>query len=180
MMTKGFICDLPAAFGLADQHTFCKTGPKEGVEGKGRTRIDSILSNRAATALATNCRLRWELLQSDHVPVEIQLDVKRFRSKAFGINLPAPFPIPELKSQEKKERRRKAEEDWQDIWEDYQQEFHFAVAGEDVETMHQTWTRAAVDVIKRITGTHKDRKFKNASSRAWPAKVKERDHLPHR
>ena len=72
LIAKGILVDVPDAYGLGGQHTFSHNEPpKEGVEGKGRTRIDTILANKAAFPLVVDCKIRWEKLFSDHVPIEV-------------------------------------------------------------------------------------------------------------
>lgn len=61
LTNKGLVIDVPAAYGFAEQHNFCQSGPLQGVEGPGRTRIDCVLANRAAFAITCMCESRWDL-----------------------------------------------------------------------------------------------------------------------
>jgi exonuclease III len=87
LIAKGLLIDVPHAFGLGGQHTFChhaKGPPKEGIEEKGRTRIDTILANKAAFPLITECKCRWDILLSDHVPIEVVLDLQKYGAERKG------------------------------------------------------------------------------------------------
>ena len=107
LIAKGLLIDVPHAFGLGGQHTFShhgKSPPQEGVEGKGRTRIDTILANKAAFPLITDCKCRWDILLSDHVPIEVVMDIQRYGAEIKEPKLQPPFP--EVKWTAKIEKKR--------------------------------------------------------------------------
>ena len=87
------LVDVPYVFAHGEQHTFSADGrPQEGQGGKGRTRIDSILANKAAFPLVFNCKLRWDLCLSGHVPIEVELNLERYGAEVVMPRLPAAFP----------------------------------------------------------------------------------------
>ncbi len=55
--------------------TFCRDGPAPGMEGQGVSRIDVVLANPVAAAAIKDFALRWDLVQVDHVPVQVTLDL---------------------------------------------------------------------------------------------------------
>ncbi len=57
--------------------TFDKKGPLPGMSGPGVSRIDIALANPAAISAVRAFHLRWDLVQVDHVPIQILLDMGR-------------------------------------------------------------------------------------------------------
>jgi exonuclease III len=55
--------------------TFCRDGPAPGMEGQGVSRIDVVLANPVAAAAVRDFALRWDLVQVDHVPAQVTLDL---------------------------------------------------------------------------------------------------------
>ena len=95
LIAKGLLIDVPHAFGLGWQHTFSRNAngpPHEGVEGKGRTRIDTILASKVAFPLVTDCKIRWDILISDHAPIEVIMDLQRYGAEVKEAKLQHPFP----------------------------------------------------------------------------------------
>ena len=108
LISKGMLIDVQDAFGLGGQHTFSSHAngpPLEGVEGKGRTRIDTVLTNKAAFPLIKDCKIRWGLLPSDHAPIEVTVDARRYGASITTPKLQQPFP--ELKWTAKNARKKK-------------------------------------------------------------------------
>ena len=93
LIAKGLLVDVPYAFAQGEHPTIRPDGaPQEGEKGKGRIRIDSVLANRAAFALVVACKLRWDLCLSDHVPIEVELDIERYGADVKVPQLPTAFP----------------------------------------------------------------------------------------
>ena len=69
MAAKALFVDIPVASGHGEQHTFARDGLVEGLAGLGRTRIDTVLTNKVGFALVESCVMRWDLLCNDHVPI---------------------------------------------------------------------------------------------------------------
>ena len=92
-MDCGLVIDVPAQFAHGNQPTYDRDGQKEGRIGPGRTRIDTILANKAGAAMVKTCKLRWDLTPVDHVPIEITLNMKAFNATATVANVPSPFPL---------------------------------------------------------------------------------------
>ncbi len=57
--------------------TFDKKGPLPGMSGPGVSRIDIALANPAAISAVRAFYLRWDLVQVDHVPIQVLLDLGR-------------------------------------------------------------------------------------------------------
>lgn len=92
LIAKGVLVDVPSAYGHGEQHTFSTDGtPLKGVEGKGRTRIDTILANKAAFPMVVECNLRWDLCLSDHVPVEVVMDLQTCGAEVIAPKMEPPF-----------------------------------------------------------------------------------------
>ena len=173
LITKGHIIDVPTAHGLGAQSTFSADGlPQQGVEGKGRTRIDSILANKAAFALITKCRYRWDLCCSDHVPIEIDIDVNRYGAQIKVANYQPPFPEIKWARAEKAEKEQQRDTAWLKAWNRIASRFNQAEFKHDVEQMHKLWSMAAAETIRVATGTEDDSKYKKAFKRAYAAEPK--------
>ena len=177
LISKGLVVDVPAAFGLEGQHTFShhRDGPPlEGVEGKGRTRIDTILANKAAFRLIKGCRIRWDLLLSDHAPIGITMDVKRYGAKIRTPNLPHSFPEMKWTAKHRKGKEKERDEAWQKAWSEVSRKFDNAEQRQDVEQMHKLWCKATVQMLKEITNTQGQANYKHAEKRANTANMCEK------
>lgn len=167
-MEKGLVIDVPAAFGLGGQHTYFASGPEAGIEGPGRTRIDTIFANQAAMAIISHCRLRWDLTPHDNVPVQITISMDKFKARAKVINTHTPFPIvhdPHAKKETPEEAQTKRDI-WKTEFNKIASDFNASEQEKDVEGMHRAWCEAAVQYLKTHTGTENQRQFKHASRRA--------------
>ena len=72
LIAKGVLIDVLDAFGHGQQCTFSSEGqPQKDDDGPGKTRIDTILANRAAFPMIIDSGPKWELCISDHVPLEV-------------------------------------------------------------------------------------------------------------
>ena len=127
-----------------------------GVEGKGRTRIDTILANKAAFPLIARCKIRWDLLLSDHAPIEVTMSLKKYGAKTLNPKLPHPFPEVKWTARNRKDKGKERDETWKKAWSDVERKFRKAEEKKDVEGMHRWWCKAAVETLKVITET-KDR-----------------------
>ena len=56
------------------ENTYHKDGLAEGRTGKGSTRIDTILANPTAASAIKYFRLRWDLIDEAHVPLQVEMD----------------------------------------------------------------------------------------------------------
>ena len=172
LIAKGILVDVPHAYGLGGQHTFChhaKGPPKEGVEEKGRTRIDTILANKAAFPLIKECRCRWDILLSDHVPIEIVMDIQRYGGEVKEAKLQHPFPKVKWTAKNRKEKEEQRNEEWNKAWNKYERRFNQAEQKQEVEEMHRLRCKAAVQMLKAITETEGLGKFSKAEKRAQVA-----------
>lgn len=108
LIAKGQLVDVPDALGQGGQHTFSSEGtPQEGHEVPGRTRIDSILANNVAPPLIGACRLRCDLDLSDHVPIEVEMDMERYAAEGKVPNIQAPLTeVQWPKNKDEKKGRR--------------------------------------------------------------------------
>lgn len=111
MIAKGLVVDIPAAFGHGEKHAYAREGPAEGLQGPGRTRIDTVLTNKAGFALVENCRMRWDLLCSDHVPIQVELKTSKFR-----ITVKIPKLQPAFPARKSKAEKGKAEQMTEAVW----------------------------------------------------------------
>ena len=90
---RGVLIDMPAEKGLREQPTFSRDDEiSPGPMAPGRTRIDSILTNRAGWALVKTCSIRWDLLTSDHAPIQIEIDWRKYQSWKLQPQIPKAFP----------------------------------------------------------------------------------------
>ena len=140
LMAKGMLIDVPQAFGLGGQHTFChhaKGPPKEGIEEKGRTRIDTILANKAAFPLITDCKCKWDILLSDHVPIEVVMNLQKYGAERKEAKLQPPFPDIKWTAKNGKEKGEQRDEEWNQAWSEIEKKFNQAEEKEDVEEMHK-------------------------------------------
>ena len=166
LIAKGILVDVPQAFGLGSQHTFSHNEPpKEGVEGKGRTRIDTILANKAAFPLITDCTIRWGKLNSDHTPIEVVLNVNRYGAEIKEPKLQPPFPEVKWTATNRIENEEKRDEAWNNAWAEIERKFCNAERRLDVEEMHRLWCKAAVKMLRAITDTTSAPKFRHVEKK---------------
>ena len=107
LIARGILVDVPHAFGPGEQHTFCMHAigqPQEGVEGNGRTRIDTILADKAAFPLITECKIRWDILLSDHAPIEVVMDTQRYGGEVKVPKMQPPFSGSQMACQRHKRK----------------------------------------------------------------------------
>lgn len=138
LIQKGLIIDVPTAHGLGGQSTFSADGlPQQGVEGKGRMRIDSIFANKAAFALISHCRYRWDLCCSDHVPIEIEMEVHRYGAQVKVANYQPPFPEIKWSRAEKAAKEQGRDTAWLKAWNRVAWRFNRAECKPDVEQIYK-------------------------------------------
>ena len=58
--------------------TFSHDTPMPGMKGPGVSRIDAILANPSGAAMIVDFSPRWDLVQVDHVPLEMKLSMDEF------------------------------------------------------------------------------------------------------
>ena len=51
------------------------------MQGKGTSRIDTILANPLAVATIADFNLRWDLVEESHVPLQIDLQLERLEEE---------------------------------------------------------------------------------------------------
>lgn len=156
LLARGILVDVPHAFGLGEQHTFCMHAigqPLEGVEGEGRTRIDTILANKAAFPLITECRVRWDILLNDHAPIEVVMNTQRYEGEVITPKMQPPFPEAKWAAKDRKGKEQEIDKAWQTAWSEVGRKFCNAEERLDVEEMHRLWCKAAVQTLRAITDT---------------------------
>lgn len=173
LLSRGLIVDIPAAFGLGQQHTFAREGPVEGEEGEGRTRIDTVLTNQAGFAMVHDCKMGWDILNSDHAPTTVTLNKKRFKTKVKLPKLQPAFPKVEAAqgADAKEEQGQKRKAAWSKQWSRIEAYFKGAEDRGDVEAMHRLWASVATSTTKDLTDTNGKAKYKKAHLRAGTAKI---------
>ena len=171
LIAKGVLMDVPSVYGHGEQHTSSMDGtPLKGVEGKGRTRIDTILANRAVFPMVVQCNLRWDLGLSDHVPVEVVMDLQRYGAEAIAPNMEPPFPEMQWQPKERNQKERHRDERWDFAWGQVERKVNKAENYHNIEAMHALWCKAAVATLKEVTEVQWDNKFRNAARKSKIAK----------
>ena len=113
LIAKGVLVDVACAYGYGRQHSFRTDGtPLKGVEGKGRTRIDTILANTAVSPMVVECNLRWDLGLSDHVPVEAVMGLQRSGAEVIAPKMEPPFPETQWQPKDRKQKEQHRDEAW--------------------------------------------------------------------
>ena len=171
LIAKRVLVDVPSIFGYDEQHTFSTDGtPLKGVEGKGRTRIDTILANKVAFPMIVECNLRWDLCISDHVPLEVVLDLQRYGAEIIAPNMEPPFPEMQWHPKDKRQKEHHRDEAWNQAWSEVEARFSKAENYHNIEAMHALWCKAAVAMLKEVTEVQHDNKYRKAARRAQIAR----------
>ena len=102
------------------------------------------MANKAAFPLIKECKIRWDLLLSDHAPIEVNLDAKRYGAKITTPKLPAPFLDLNWTAKNRKEKEKERDEAWQQAWSKVSRKFKEAEEKLDVEkcTRYGAWPRS--------------------------------------
>ena len=148
---------MPAQFGLAEQATYSINGSEieKGMKGKGKTRIDTIFANKAGATLVKACRLRWDLVVYDHVPIELELDKRRFEATEIIVDMQPAFPLSmaalaaEATGTQKPKEDENDNEEFLAVFKLYESKYKKTEEETNVEAMHRWWCRAAVEYIKK-------------------------------
>ena len=83
------------------------------------------------------CKLSWDLCLSDHVPIEVELDIGRYGAEVIAPRLPTAFPEVKWGPKERKAKEQERDEIWDTQWKRIEYAFAKAEAREDVEEMHR-------------------------------------------
>ncbi len=132
------------------------TPPVQGVDGPGVSRIDVILANPAAAAMIVDFKPRWDLIQVDHVPLQVKLDVARmedYEVRQKGCDQIDAQDLPE---------------EWHADWDAavaeaeamYAPRLNQALADGDVDQAHITWNRMAEACIYLAKGEKGEEVFR--------------------
>ena len=138
----------------------------EALKRAYRARIDSILANKAALSLVTECKLRWGLGISDHVPIEVVMDVQRYGAEIKAPNMQATFPDVKWAAKTCKDKEKERGEAWQNAWVEVAWKFIKAEERQDIEEMHRLRCVASVWTLKIVTDTEGLKKYKHAEKRS--------------
>ncbi len=133
--------------------TFDRNGPAPGMQGSGVSRIDLAFANPAAVSSITSFHHRWDLVQVDHVPIQIILDlaapdapdvVHRPRGDVDLNGVPDDF-----------------DDQWDHAYADahelYGHKLQAALDAEDVDEAHVQWSYLAEATIELAKGETKDK-----------------------
>ena len=134
-INRGILVDVPCACELREQHTFSTNAngpPQQGVEGKGRARIDTVLANKAAFPLIKECKIRWGLFISDHAPIEVVMDVQRYGAKITTPKMQHHFPEIKWAAENRKGKEKERGEAWQKVWNSVNRKFNKAEDQSDI------------------------------------------------
>jgi exonuclease III len=149
----GIVIDVghAARSGEEPELTYRRKGPFRGMSREDGTasRIDYILANASAAAAITSFKLRWDLVVSDHVPLEVRLDIGQFTQHVAVHDAPTPIDvtgIPELDQQVKSDAYKRAKRMYNQDWEE-------AVTNADVDQAHETWSKMAETYIEVLRGS---------------------------
>ncbi len=128
--------------------TYDKKGPMPGMSGPGVSRIDVALANPAAISAVKSFHLRWDLVQVDHVPIQIVLDMGEadlhdIVQRTRGDVDVAGAPLPD-------------DEGWDAAYHEAHQEFghrlQAALDSGNVDEAHLIWCYFAESCIKLAKG----------------------------
>ena len=83
-VNSGLVIDVGHTWAPCDEHdlesptkvpenTYSSEKPVPGMKGKGVSGIDDVLANPAAAVAVAVFRLRWDLVEESHVPLQLQL-----------------------------------------------------------------------------------------------------------
>ena len=76
----------------------------------------TILANKAAFPLITECKCRWDILLNDHVPIEVVMDIQRYGAEIKEPKLQHPFPEAKWTAKNRKEKGEQRDEEWAKAW----------------------------------------------------------------
>ena len=113
------------------------------------------MANPAAIALIKACRLRWDLCISDHVPIEIEMDLERYGAEVKLPKMQAPFPEQKRSKNDRKDKEHQRDQEWNKAWATVTRRFAAAEARQDVEEFHRLWCIAATKMLRAITDTER-------------------------
>ncbi len=164
--------------------TFDKKGPMPGMEGTGVSRIDVALANPAAVSAIKSFDLRWDLVQVDHVPIQITLNVG---------DLDEPDVVQRTRGDVNTDGAPQPDDDrwdaaYQRAFGMYGHDLQGALDGEDVDAAHKAWCYFAESCIQIARGKCEDevrRELENSPARGASPQFYKRprrkptDHLGH-
>ncbi len=136
--------------GQEPELTYRRKGPYQGMERdeEATSRIDVILANPIAASSIKNFRPRWDLVLSDHVPLEVTLDVGTFVKDVVVHDGPTPIDvegIPHVDQQVMDAAYQKAYDAYGSQLEDY-------IEHERLDDAHETWSKLAETYIEVLRG----------------------------
>ncbi len=132
--------------------TFSSHGPVPGMAGPGVSRLDVILANPVAAAAVVNFVPRWDLVQVDHVPLQVTMKVRDLAADEVVHKAPEKIPTDNLPP------------DWSAKWDDavdkaysiYGNNFDAAVDNHRLDDAHEMWNYLAEAVIRIAAGADPD------------------------
>ncbi len=132
--------------------TFSSHGPVPGMTGPGVSRLDVILANPVAAAAVVNFVPRWDLVQVDHVPLQVIMKVRDLAATEVVHKAPEKILTDHLPP------------DWSAKWDEavdkaysiYGNSFDAAVDNQRLDDAHEIWNYMAEAVIKIAAGGDPD------------------------
>ena len=155
-MAAGLVHDIGADWAAnrsEPQATFYRQGVYEGMQGKGTTRIDAILGNKAAAHLVSAVNYHWDhSMGYDHVRVSVTLSCQAFVQPMCIIGKPQPIYIEDI-TQSRWHQDAKTEL-WTAVWAKYVDEFDACEGDDMLEDCHLCRCRAATEYLCKLQSTN--------------------------
>ena len=131
-------------FGIDPPPTFCKSGVKKSMKGKGVTKIDTILVNRPARLALMSVRQIYKLVGPDHVAIEAVFNIPHFDVSYPVWHAPPVIPAKSLPNYPEPIANAIAVKAIQPKLDDFQT----AIANLDLDKADSLWHEIACDYIK--------------------------------
>ncbi len=148
--------------------TYCKDGPSPGMSGPGVSRIDVVLANPVAAAAVKDFVLRWDLVQENHVPLQITLDLGELDAQEVVQKTRGHVDVEGLPDQD--------DQVWQQAMSTardvYGPRLQSALDKRDVNEAHLIWNYMAEACLKFATG------WDRAKAESWLAAFPPRGGAP--
>ena len=131
--------------------TYNLNGVSPDMDGKGVTRIDTILANTAGNHLCQSVWYDYEAAKGyDHVAMCAHLDLLRFNDKIRTVDMPNTLKIPaQPGGVEGQKLRDKLNSRFDETWTSYSDDFEHAVDTRNLDGAHDIWCLAAETFLWR-------------------------------
>ncbi len=142
--------------------TYRRSGPFQGMtaQDEATSRLDVCLANPTAAAAITSFKPRWDLVCSDHVPLEVELELGTFVKDVYVHDGPRPIrtdEVPKLGTDARTLAYNRAEALFGPA-------LRAALREEDLDRAHATWSNLAEAYIEIAKGKSDDEAIRTVTS----------------